>query len=423
MIVVLPSCSFLSETSRMIAIHRALQNRGIPVAMATHGGSHLDLLRAHVADVTVLEPITTPERSKELAANLPGIGSGRQSTWTDAEIRDGALAEASFLAAVGATAVVTGFALTTVISSRLAGVRQVTSHAGSFVPPVLERRMLPADAPGMPAFLRAMPRGMRRRLGSAAPMMIKDYTHGFNRVAKELGVESLPSFMALLCGDLTLVTEAPEVLGISEADMNAWRPGRGLRPETRMRYSGPLFARLDMPVPERVVEFVDRPGPVAYVALTSTEPGLVSRTIAATRAAGMRVLAVSTTHTLADPQDPDILVERVLPSHRVMPLVDLAVITGGQGSVQTALATGTPFVGIPLQPEQAWNVHVARRRGAARWVDPTAVERELCGQVRDLVSDDAARPAAEAVQRIYADLDGADRAAEVIADAVGAVTQ
>jgi len=52
--------------------------------------------------------------------------------------------------------------------------------------------------------------------------------------------------------------------------------------------------------------------------------------------------------------------------------VGLAVIAGGQGSVQTALAAGVPFVGIPLQPEQDANVTFAQNQGAARLIPQNA---------------------------------------------------
>jgi hypothetical protein len=39
----------------------------------------------------------------------------------------------------------------------------------------------------------------------------------------------------------------------------------------------------------------------------------------------------------------------------IMPLVDLAVIHGRQGSVQTAVASGKPVIGFPLQTKQRFN--------------------------------------------------------------------
>jgi hypothetical protein len=63
------------------------------------------------------------------------------------------------------------------------------------------------------------------------------------------------------------------------------------------------------------------------------------------------------------------MVAGVLPSHLVMGDADLAIIAGGQGSVQTALAAGLPFVGIPLPPRKRPNpgpsVKLADQQGQA----------------------------------------------------------
>jgi len=52
------------------------------------------------------------------------------------------------------------------------------------------------------------------------------YTGGFNRVASELGIEGIPSFAALLLGDLALATDVPELLGIPREQLDTWTPRR-----------------------------------------------------------------------------------------------------------------------------------------------------------------------------------------------------
>ena len=47
-----------------------------------------------------------------------------------------------------------------------------------------------------------------------------------------------------------------------------------------------------------------------------------------------------------------------------MPLFDLAIIHGGQGSIQTAIASGIPIIGFPLQPEQNLNLQLIENHGA-----------------------------------------------------------
>jgi UDP:flavonoid glycosyltransferase YjiC (YdhE family) len=398
-ICLLPHCAYLSQTSRMIEIYRALQQRGVTPRVATYGGTYETALRAAGIDYDLVGPRMDDERCARFLREQPSSGPVRQSGYSDQELRAYATAEAEYFTRHGIDTVVTGFSLTATLSSRLAGVRLVTEHSASWVPPVFESRPLP------PAV----------RFTAALLNRVRYYCGGFNRVAAELGVAGLPSTAALLLGDLTLVTEAPEVLGLPAERIEAWRPGRGYRPETRLRVTGPLFAHLPIPLPDEVERFLDRPGPVVYVAITSSSPALVRATVSALRPLGARILVAGTVHDLGDLADDRVLVAGVLPSHLVMPRVDLAVTAGGQGSVQTAMAAGVPLLGLPLQPEQRLNVTLVERRGAGRWVRPgDAGGARLTASAGELLGDDRYRQAAEEIRKLYAEIDGPGNAADAI---------
>jgi UDP:flavonoid glycosyltransferase YjiC (YdhE family) len=423
MICLLPSCCFLSETSRMLEIHRALRERGADVRIATHGGTYEWVLREAGVEYDLLGDGLTPERCAELVRSVPGIGSPEDSGWTDAEIRAFAIAEADYLRAIGARAVVTGWTLTALLSSRLAGIPLVTEHAGSWVPPMYERGLLPLPffPLGIPAE-RWLPRSLRRRMFNSRVPSLTAYTSGFVRVAAELGVEGVPSFPAMLLGDLTLVTDVPELLGITASAIDGWRPRdpAPYRAGTRLKLVGPIFAHLDVPLPDRVERLLAGPRPIVYVAITSSGPGLVRAAVGALRPLGARVLVAGTVHDLAGLEDEQVAVEGVLPSHLVMPRVDLAVIAGGQGSVQAALAAGIPFVGLPLQPEQHLNVVLAERAGAAQVVEPPlAGTPELTRRARELLTVPRHRASAERLRDAFARADGPGRAADAIIAASG----
>jgi UDP:flavonoid glycosyltransferase YjiC (YdhE family) len=365
MIALVPHCGYLSETSRMLDIYHALRRRGAQVRIASHGGTHENQLRV---PYDIVEPRMDHERCVRFVQNGLGLGPADQSMYTDDELREHALAEAEYFREHGITVAVTGIALSTLLSTRLAGIKLVTEHAGSWVPPVLDPRVLE----------------------------LTWYCDGFNRVADELGVPRIPSLPELLCGDLTLIPEVPQVLGVPAGELG-----------DRFRYTGPLFAHLDLPVPDRVSAFLDRPGPVVYVALTSTSPDLIRRIV---RQLHTRVLVAGTVHDLADLAGDDVLVEGVLPSHLIMPRVDLAITTGGQGSVQTAMASGTPLLAVPLQPEQQHNIDLLHRLGAAESLDLDQVGT----QVDKMLGSGSHRAAARRIQAWYDEVDGPDRAAEAI---------
>ena len=153
-----------------------------------------------------------------------GLGPPDQSMWTDDELRGYAEAEATYFREHDVRVAVTGWTLTALLSTRLAGIPLVTEHAGSWVPPVFERGLLPLPSTISIPYERWMPNRMRRRLVNPGVARLTLYTAGFNRVAGRLGVEDVPSLAALLLGELTLVTDVPEVLGIPVDELESWTP-------------------------------------------------------------------------------------------------------------------------------------------------------------------------------------------------------
>jgi len=134
------------------------------------------------------------------------------------------------------------------------------------------------------------------------------------------------------------------------------------------------------------------------------------------REAGLRVIVGATIHDFGPTDDPDLVIAGILPNHRVLPFVDVAITMGGQGTVQTCMASGTPLVGIPLHAEQELNVDLAARQGMAIAMAPRhAGSDAMTAAVRRIVAEPAFRTAARRVQQLYAGRDGAREAAARIA--------
>ena len=213
------------------------------------------------------------------------------------------------------------------------------------------------------------------------------------------------------------MTDLPEVLGVPAAELEAWRPAdsRHYRSDTQLVYTGPLFAQLDLPIPPQVQAFLDGSEATAYVVLSSSSASLLRKVTARVRAAGLRVIVGATVHDFGPVADPGVVVAGLLPSHRVMPQVQVAVTMGGQGSVQTAMSSGTPLVGLPLHPEQDLNVDLAARQGMALAVAPRYADTpRLTEAVKRVVTDTRFATSAERVKGWYAGVDGAGRAADAI---------
>ena len=420
MILFLPNCSFLSEVSRALEIATALRARGVEVAFGSRGGRYGHLIESAGLSVAPLEPEVTPQIESDFLAAILSMGPRTsRDFYRDDELRAAVDAEVDLIRRIGANLVVTGFTLSAYLSTRVAGVPLATDHGGSFVPPVLAHMLCPVAVNPPDPNLAKLPHRVQRWMANRAPGFIRGPVDQLNRHAREREVEPLPSMLGLLCGDLTLVTELPEVLGLPARDLESWRPRWPLRVRrgTTFRYTGPLYARLDLPLPPDVVTFLQAGEPVVYVALTSVSEALQRRVVASAQGTGHRVLVAGGEGLVDDLADDRTRVAGTLPSHEVMPQVAAAVIMGGQGSTQTAMAAGTPFVGLPYHGEQELNVAVAERLGAAVRLSPaTAGSRELTEAIDRLVSDPAFASAASEVSRRYAGVDGGALAADAIVD-------
>lgn len=418
MIAFLPHGAFLSEVSRALEIARALQAHGIPVSFASRGGPYAHLIPDAGFELHPLEPAANDDTARRFLEALLRMGPRTSiDFFTDEELRVAVRAEHDFLREVDAVAAVTGFTLSAYLSTQLAEIPLITDHGGSFVPPVLAQGLCPAPVNPPDPNVARLPKPVQRWLANRVPALTKSPVAQLNRHATELGLPEMPGMMSIMCGDLTLVTELPQVLGMSDADLESWRPRWPFRMsgEPTFRFTGPLYARLDLPVPAEVDAFLTGAEPVVYVSPTSVHEPFLRSIVARAKESGARVLVGATTHDIDDLADERTMVAGVLPNHTIMGRVAAAVIMGGQGSVQTAIASGTPFVGLAYHGEQELNIATAERLGMAIRMPPQAAEtKQLMRAISRLLNEPSFTDSARAAARHYEGIDGATMAADAI---------
>ncbi len=386
------------------------------MVFAARGGRYAHLITDAGHPLRCLEPGPGDQQAFLDAILSMGPGTSRDF-YTDDELRTAIDAEVELLHDTGAGLAVTGFTLSAYVSTRVAGVPLATDHGGSFLPPVLSHGLCPAPVNAPDPNLARLPSRLQRWLANRVPALLNGPVQQLNRHAHERGVEPVPGLLGLMCGDLTLVTESPSVLGMTSEQLTQWRarwPFR-VRNGTTFRFTGPLYAELDIPLPEQVEDFLRRTRSVLFVSPTSVTRTLLCSLIDAARDTGADVLVAAGPHDVHYLADDHVLICDILPNHLVMPRVDAAVIMGGQGSVQTAMAAGTPFVGLPLHGEQELNVAVAERLGMAIRMSPDPlVEARLSEALRDLLEAPRYASAARRAAAMYDGLDGASTAADTI---------
>lgn len=407
-VVCLPNCAFLSETSRMAAVYTRLVEQGGDAVMATHGGTYEFVLQQEGIAYEVIEPRLTSDealRLLEMVTFRPW-----QPIYEPAVLEAHVQSEMALYERYGAEAVVSGFTLSAALSARGAGIPLVVTHLGSFVPPAIEAAGFACrevfDNPAL-AFI---PKGWVEGLSGWFLTRSRFQVRTFNQVARRLGItERIRSMFDLLMGDLTLVTDVPQIVGVSEDEMEAWRPTdtSRFRPEARLAYAGAIFAELFGEVSDDVAEFLETDRPTVYVALASSRPEYVQQVRDALEGLEVQALIATTIHELRSAGGSTILIRDFLPSHLVMPLCDLAIIHGGQGSVQTAIAAGVPVIGFPLQPEQNFNLRLVERHGGGLCLSLRGLARgRLPAAIAAVLGDPAYKVAMQRLQRWQAARDG-----------------
>ncbi|CAM2866012.1 glycosyltransferase [Actinomyces slackii] len=229
----------------------------------------------------------------------------------------------------------------------------------------------------------------------------------FYQVAADNGVTLPSSFAAGLTADLNLIASAPHLL-----------PPSLEMPEDH-RVVGPIFAHLPGEVPPIVAELAAGEQPLVYFAVGSSgNRELILSVLSRMEQAPCQVLApVRSYLSEADISSlpANVHVTDWLPADRLGDAIDLAITHGGEGTVQTSCVQGWPFIGIPLQFEQRFNVQRCVAFGSARLVNQAdAATTDWPALIRTSLADPDMRGRAKRMARLMERLDGPGEAARSI---------
>lgn len=362
-----PNCAYLSETSRMIAVYKRLIDKGEKAVVATHGGTYEFVLKDEGIPFEYVTPIMSNERAQEfVAANRGDQGLRGYGFYKTDELRKHVQSEIKFFKENNISVVLTGFTLSNAVSTRATGIPLVVTHLGSWVPPIFERKMQPFRDDFENPITRLIPESWKINFLNWVYLRVKFFTKPFNIIAKELHIEPFKNILDIFMGDLTLVTDAPEILGIPKNELENWIPKnpKFFSRKPKLKYVGAIYAKLFGDIPLEVKEFLNTERPKVYVALTSSRPDYITDVYSTIKDTKVRAIFCFANHPKIFEKSTNIMIKEYLPSYQLMPLVDVAIIHGGQGSIQTAIASAVPIIGFPLQSEQNFNLKMIERHGA-----------------------------------------------------------
>lgn len=212
-------------------------------------------------DYRALEPVLT-DAEGEMAMAFDQ-GRGWRHPFSVDMVRRRVLSERALIRDLGAEAVVIGTTLSQLISARAEAVPifYVKPFAYS-VPHMTQMRrtgFLPTATPVQRVVDRAVAWGIRHVLARLLPAPV-----GFRKVARECGVRVPGTLVGFIGADVNLVASPPQLI-----------PNWCRLPDDYQAV-GPVYAQLDVPVPEEIVRLRERGRPVVLVAMgSSASRGLV----------------------------------------------------------------------------------------------------------------------------------------------------
>jgi UDP:flavonoid glycosyltransferase YjiC (YdhE family) len=427
-IICFPHFFYLSEVSRLIEIGYALRALEQEVVFFSHGGPYESLAREAGFEVVSINPIMSPERAKEYIKYNRGEGSKSLSSsfFTYDELKAYVSAEADALRQVNADAVLIGWNLPSYLSVQLVGIPIIVQQPGAWTAPFFDRKLAefaPAIAgSSIVGLFHHLP--MNRLVNWLMPKA-RFWIKPFNQLASELDLPQYRSTLDFMAGDLTLVMDTPSILGISPEELEDYQPANPeyFHKTPKYRYGGACYARLPGDVPDQVRNHFDTTGTKLYCAMgVSGSPTVLRSIIDIVRDLDLRALIVTTTILNEDNNDSSdqVLIQSHVPAHLVNPMADIAITHGGAGTVQTAIHSGTPIVGIPMHQEQAGNVALVRKQGAGIMLwKQELTKRHLSSALETLINDDGYR---ENMNRLKSEQDQVNGAATAAQEIVNYLT-
>lgn len=354
----------LGDFTRAVETAVEMQNTGATVKFYNHGSVHLNKIANRGLDCVALYP----ELSWEQHQVIMDINRYKAPVGTPIPVSKKewiAMTEADLeaLNAFKPDGVYAGLNLSSMIAVPYAKLPMVTQVPTVNCPAFIQNKMY--NMPNIMEknfFMRHILPGTIKRSIMRKVLtgdVAKNSLQEFNKARKHFGLKPIYNIVDLVKGDLTLLPDLPELSGLAREKLT-----RGYH------YSGPIFAQMNMPVPKEAKQVFSREGINIFCSLGSSGFPETLKLIIKTLKLNPANNIVCSTTTILDPEelgpnDERFYATKFLPAHLVNEMADIAVLHGGQGTIQTAVWAGTPVVGIGFQGEQQANIDGIAQQGMA----------------------------------------------------------
>ena len=357
----------IAETTRMIETAKIFRHE-YECHFFSYGGEFEHLVEAAGFSLHHLRPVEDQEKIEHLWKI--DRGERFRQPWTMEELRERIRNELALIDDLEPSFAFLGSVLTFSMSCKIRKIKLF-----NIIPLALSRPYLEAGLPVSPF----LPRWLNLLAGYIflhVPLLVSN----FRKIAKTYGLRPPKNALDVWTGDINIVADIKEFSLLKKLP-NGWY------------FSGPLFAKLVQPVPDHVESSLRNTSkPKIYFAMgSSANRKVLLKTLQAFD--GLDVLVVAPVRSHLKPTDiipGNVIITDWLPALEVMRLVDLAVTHGGQGTVQTTIMSGKPFIGIGMQPEQDLNIYPFAVFGNAIQISKNRVsQKTIQTSLEKLIHDDS----------------------------------
>jgi len=402
----------LAETGRHIEIAKACREQ-FNTTFMSYGGKFEPLIEEEGFELKKMEPRLTREKLDRLRLVLSGETLNTLGYFSAKELAPRVENEIKFFNEVKPAAVLTGWCLSTTISTRAAKVPFVNVLHSTSITEYYEAGLQSwPDRNNFPFLKWFFSEEQLNRWVSKMVLKLDRPAKPYNVVGEKYGIRKFSNFIDLIEGDYVLLADIPAWVGLPEVRSN-------------LHYIGPLPARIDGEIPKEVAG-MPKDKPVVYFAMGSSgKPKLIEEIISGFKDKPYHVIAPVKPNIkdtcLKIPSN--VVVTGFLPAHRVNPMADISVIHGGQNTVMNACLSGTPIVGVGMHPEQQANLDACVRKGFAIRLNKKRVTATAVLEAIDkLLNDHKAKEAVENFRTELLKWNGPANAAKFLHDTFGGET-
>ena len=225
------------------------------------------------------------------------------------------------------------------------------------------------------------------------------------KTAADFGLSKPKTFLELWEGDINIAAEIEELSLLNQLPEHWY-------------FSGPLFAHLDTEIPREIISILEKDNKkkIYFAMGSSANRSLLLKVLSAFKGMDLIVVAPIKSHLKSTDEVPqNVYVTDWLPAPEVMQMVDIAVIHGGQGTVQTTVSAGVPFVGVGMQPEQELNIYLYKEFGNAIQISKKKLNtKRIQDSINELLTNAKYKEKALEAKSILENIDVTKRILEIV---------